>query len=229
MPYRTIAVRLRASAEELATTFGDYALICEKVLAYEHPVPNNVHCHLLLVGVNQSDENLKNVFRKHGLTLKGAGQVSFKTSFKQNGAKVPITPESCPKYITYMTKGAYDPVYNKGYTEDELDACRHAWQTYTKESKPTRDKLLLDDFYNYIFDEARIRNVDIQDVYTNVLYIRRIAINFAVARAHDVINVQTRRDASMLYTSVCYKAGSLGSIQINLPFERPPSLQSIIG
>ena len=220
MPPRTIAVRLRASKEELRTTFGDYAIMCEKVLAYEHPVPNNVHCHLLLVGVYQTDETLKNVFRNHGLTLKGAGQVSYKTTFKQNGAKVPITPETIPKYVTYMSKGQYEPAYNKGFTAEEIEAAKALWVNFEKLKPPTRNKILLTEFYDHLYEYSKMHSIDVQDVYTNIQAVRTLAVAFIADKSDDVIDVQARKDASMLYTSVCYKARVLAARDINLPFEK---------
>lgn len=220
MPPRTVIVRLRASKEELATTFGDYAIVCEKVLAYEHPVPNNVHCHLLLEGVYQTDETLKNAFRNHGLTLKGAGQVSYKTTFKQNGTVVPVSPETIPKYITYMSKGQYAPCYNKGYSSEEIEACKAAWVEFEKYKKPTRNKILLTEFYEHLWDYSKLQGLDVQDVYTNIPAVRTLAISFVADRGQDVLDIQARKDASMLYTSVCYKSRVLAAAKINLPFER---------
>lgn len=220
MPARMIAVRLRESYENLATTVADYALLADKVLCYEHPVPGNIHCHLLLTGVRQTDETLRNVFRRHGLVLKGAGQNSYKETFKQDKQVIPITDETIPKYVTYMTKGQYDAKYSKGFTPEELDSLKAKWITYEKSVKQTRDQNLLDGFYNEMLEYSKPRNIDVHELYTNVPAVRTLALRFAVDSAHGIINTQTRKDAAMLYTSVCYKSGALTALNINLAFEK---------
>ncbi len=137
MPSSNYAVRLRSSYETLITTVADWALKCDKILCYEHPEKtDNIHCHLLLYGVYDSTDTLKRLMRSHGIELKGAGQISFKTSFKLNdGTKVDITDETIPKYITYMSKGIHNPKYNKGYEQSFVDACKAAWVVIKRTSK----------------------------------------------------------------------------------------------
>lgn len=153
MPAVNYAVRLRASYEALATTVADWATRSGKVLCYEHPEENNVHCHFLLYGVYDSVDTLKRDMRTHGIDLKGAGQLSFKTSFKlKDGTKVDINDETLPKYITYMSKGKYDPKYNKGYDSEYLQSCKEKWINHI------RDPIHIQryhEFIQYVFDEEK--------------------------------------------------------------------------
>jgi len=123
------AVRLRASYETLRTTVSDWSLRSEKILCYEHnDKAENVHCHLLLEGVYDSVDTLKRLMRGHAVDLKGSGQLSFKKDFKlRDGTKALMTEETIPKYITYMSKGKYDPLFNKGYDPVFIAACKAAW------------------------------------------------------------------------------------------------------
>ena len=127
------AVRLRASYEALQGTIGAWALRCDGVLCYEHVErAENIHCHLLLDNVGCSIDTLKGIMRQHGIDLKGAGQLSFKTKYKLAcGDVVNITADNLGKYITYMTKGKYDPKYNKGYDPARIAQLKSEWVVYS--------------------------------------------------------------------------------------------------
>ena len=221
MPPVNYAVRLRAPYADLATTVADWAMLAEKLLCYEHPEENNQHCHFLLVGVRVTVETLKGHYRRHGLELRGAGQVSFKTTFKnRTGVVLAIDDETIPKYITYMSKGKYDPSYNKGYEPEFIEQCKSAWIDYKASEPVTRDKEMLGDFSNHLMDYIKLQRID--DIASlSVEAVRVLAFKFSVDRAFGVVNVQTRKDASMLYTSVCFGTGRLAVCKIVLPFEHP--------
>ena len=126
------AIRFTEPYQTLATTVSDWALKSDKVLCYEHTgsKTDKVHCHLLLFGCDVSTDQLKNLAKAHGLAGKGNAYWSFKTSYKDksSGAKFPITEETVKKYVCYMSKGVFDPKYNKGYTSDDLKECKGAWR-----------------------------------------------------------------------------------------------------
>lgn len=145
MPSTNYAVRVRMSYETLATTCADWSLKSEKMLCYQHDdKKENIHCHFLLVGVYDSTDTLKRLLKTHGLLPK-ASDWSFKSKFKlKDGTVVDITDETIPQYITYMSKGKYEPSYNKGYDTEFLDLCKSKWVTYT------RDPVYLQDYYEFI-------------------------------------------------------------------------------
>jgi len=130
------AIRLRVSWKEFEASMGDWGLLTKNAVVYEHPEPGNIHCHVLLTGVHCSEETLKNVMRGHNLKLKGNEQWSFKTSFKNpQKEKIEITPETWPKYISYMSKGKYDPKYVQGISTEIIDGCKASWVDYTTKPK----------------------------------------------------------------------------------------------
>ena len=209
------AIRLRASAADLMTTASDWALQATHVLMYEHPEPGNIHCHFLLVGVQVNVETLKNSYKRHGLSLKGPGQVSFKQSFKSpSGTVIQMNDETIPKYVTYMTKGKYDPSYNKGYEPEWLESRKLAWQPY---SNPSKDEVILGDFTNYLYDYAKDLHLEVDDL--RLPEIRSMAIRFCISLSNGIINRDTRNKASMCYTSYCFRNGLLTADKIFLPFE----------
>lgn len=151
MPPVLYAVRLRASWDALRTTIGAWALRCDKVLLYEHAERHeNLHCHLLLEGVSCSIDTLKNDMRAHGIDLKGAGQLSFKSKFKlRDGSTINITEANKGRYVTYMSKGKYDPLYNKGYDPVWIAEQKSRWVEY--DNTPEHPfKQVYDDFETFV-------------------------------------------------------------------------------
>lgn len=209
------AVRLRASAELLMPVAAAWALQADKVLMYEHPEDGNIHCHFLLEGVYCTVETLKNAYKSLGIQLRGPGQVSFKTSYKAGPTTIDISEQTKGRYITYMTKGKYDPSYNKGYDPEYLEVCKAAWTTYGHVQ--TKDELYYGNFCNYLLDYCKSKHIDAESL--RAPEVRSVAFSFAVSQAHGIVNVQTRKMASMCYTSYAFAFGLLNASQIFLPFE----------
>jgi len=203
------AIRIRSSYAKLAVVAGDWALRSDKVLIYEHPVPGNIHCHVLLTNVQVDTETLKNDMRKHGLVFARA-EWSFKNTFKNpDKSVVAMTDENYPKYITYMSKGQYDPSYNKGFIPDEVADCKSAWVVYKHKS---REHLLLNAFTLEIYDNQKKLGV----TYTPK-DVKKHALRFMSKLMNGVINLGARRDMKMLIDSFGYS--EFDNYDIKLPFE----------
>jgi len=218
MPPAMYQVRLRASAKELMTTASDWSLKCEKMLMYEHSKnEKNIHCHFLLVGVYDSTDTLKNCYKKHGLLLKGAGQVMFAESFKlPDKTVVRMTAETVPKYITYMSKGQYEPSYNKGFTTEEIALAKSQWVDHASDP-PSPDTLLREDFSNHLYEYCKSHQIDIDAL--RIREIRSLAVRFSVNLTGGSLNAYARKTASMLYSSYGYNNGMLTAEDIILPYE----------
>jgi len=91
-------------------------------VVYEHnDKVENVHIHFLSVGPKISTDTMKNYIRQC------VGKVDkTKWSFKT------ATDMNC---ITYMTKGTLDPVFQKGFTQEELIEYRGKWVDSKSASK----------------------------------------------------------------------------------------------
>jgi len=182
---------------------------CRRLIAFEHPEQDNVHVHLALVGVYETPENLKKIMRSHGVALKGAGQLSFKTSFKDSARNVvAITDETIPTYLTYMSKGKYDPSYVKDFSEEDISTAKANWVDKKVKSK---DRILLDKFTQRLWEKFK----DVRDA----AFIRRLAFNFAIAEMDGVINAATRKMAIMLKDSYCVSEQIYDTKDLILPFE----------
>lgn len=108
------ATRLSFPYSRLAAWVSRVAMASEKVIFYEHAGdPNNVHVHGLIVGFRKDKTTLKN-WCKEALGMTPARtQWSFPERTKEGE---PLTDG----FISYMSKGKYDPSYSKGYTADEI-------------------------------------------------------------------------------------------------------------
>lgn len=100
------AVRVTRSASALSKVYEKLDSQCESVIVYEHPDEGNVHCHMLLLVCEVSTDTLKNYIRKV------VGNVErTEWSFKSGADK---------DFISYMSKGKYDPVHLFGLGADEI-------------------------------------------------------------------------------------------------------------
>jgi len=209
------AVRLRASYETLKTTIGDWALRCEKVLCYEHVEKReNIHCHLLLEGVYDSIDTLKRLMRTHGVDLKGAGQLSFKTKFKlSDGSSHTITDENKGRYITYMSKGKYDPMYNKGYEPSYILACKQAWTNYEHVSELQEQ---YNDFETHVAKAlTEPRYAYLERLGPDKDFIRSQAFIFAFNASKRLVNRGMRNMWSNVYSTYCIRHELIS--QLNIP------------
>ena len=210
MPQTNYAVRLRAPYDTLRQTVSDWTVKASRVVVYEHPEVGNIHCHVLLMGVYDSEQTLKNIMQRHGVGLKGAGQLSFKTSFKSpDRVKLDITEESALKFITYMSKGKYEPKYNTGYTQETIDLCKSQWVIYSKRSP---DQTLYDSFEKYVREQEKKFGIAADEK-----MVRSMALRHAKEK-YGVINLGCRRDTAMLVDTYCYD--NLMKKDIRLPFDK---------
>jgi len=120
------AIRVSRSFEELRSVIEK--LDARRVVVYQHDSDEEVsrtHIHILVQDCNVE----KLTFKRRIEALVGkvaASDWSFKA-----------TDDNVGKYITYMSKGVLQPVYQRGYTDDEVAKFRASWVTHEK-SKPDK-------------------------------------------------------------------------------------------
>lgn len=131
------SVRITLPFSDVSGAVRAWALKADSLLCYEHvgAMTEKTHVHLLLMGCSQTTERLKQIARTTGVDGKGNEFWSFKTKSKRHG---PITADTAPKYITYMSKGTIQPSYIKGYELDYLEQLRGQWV----DSPPSQDEEL---------------------------------------------------------------------------------------
>lgn len=198
------AVRITRSYEACSAYVAKLAMRCDKVLVYEHvgSSTEKVHVHMMLVGVRGDKKTLKNDAKGTALaTLKGNADWSFKTK----DAKYGDVTDS-PQYITYMTKGIHEPKYNKGYTTEEVAACKAAYVSHDgktkdeKEYKAFEERLRGEDISK---DKYELINNKMVETYPGFNMVRKAAIAYAIAKT-KVLNIKCKNMAQMLYNTYCW-------------------------
>jgi len=122
------ACRISRSYDELKELITDWATVCDKLLVYQHPADEEIkktHLHFLMEGCRIGEEGIK---KRSKTFIKLHGNEDWSFSQKEYDGQV-------QKYIIYMTKGLYEPVYNKGYCLIDLEECKKAWIPPEKEMR----------------------------------------------------------------------------------------------
>lgn len=123
-------VRITHAYEIAKPIIHEWATRCDSMLVYEHSQATKTskgktHIHVILVNTSVDKKQLRNIAAATKIPVKGNENMSFKA---YDGANKPIT---------YMSKGKVDPMYNKGYEVDVIEAAKAAWvepEEYVKES-----------------------------------------------------------------------------------------------
>lgn len=114
------AVRITLPCEQVQVIGEAWAAYCDQVIAYEHQ-GTRVHCHLFLLNCNVTTARLKQLANRQE---RGNTFWNFKT--------LPLLKADWDKYITYMSKGVYDPfmLYAGAdiiYKEGDIQILKEQW------------------------------------------------------------------------------------------------------
>lgn len=99
----------------------------EKAIFYLHPTKDKSgqelpHVHGFVFDWAKSDDTFRNEIKKT-LGVKGS-QLGVSNTYER-GTK--MSEEHIDKYVTYMTKGKYDPLFVKGIDNEYIDKCKRSW------------------------------------------------------------------------------------------------------
>lgn len=118
-----LAIRLSRPWSEFVPVVESYANCCDSLIIYEHMADeeiNRTHIHMLMLKCNVSTDTLKNYIIKH-LGKINKTDWSFKTSYGKPAKTVD------KGFITYMSKGNLDPVYNKNIEIADIYELKASW------------------------------------------------------------------------------------------------------
>lgn len=212
------AVRVTYSWAQAQTIAHLWALRADKVLVYEHSkatftAKNKTHIHMLLVNTSVDKKQLRNIAKETVVLVKGNENMSFKTAEEPFG-----------KYITYMTKGLLQPVYNKGFTPEELEECRLAWvdpNEYVKETSwsklydlwvleapPAPDPKEYATVVRQYMEDPKLVNLvppNPQDVY--IYDLERHTMNWMIKYHHGYYHPSIGKQVNSLRWTHCWKLG----------------------
>ena len=114
-------LRIHHPYEDAKRIFAAFALRCDKLVVYEHPADGKtkrIHCHALLTGTNVDKKQLRNVAEgTHSVDVKGNGNMAFSEDEWDQDMH----------FVTYMSKGKWDPKYYKGFSEEDITTAKSLW------------------------------------------------------------------------------------------------------
>lgn len=119
--------------DKLLTFLQTVANRCEKFIVYRHPKEEaeREHIHALLYNTILIPKTLRDWCCNKLELQKGNENYSVGETYKVGKQQVKMTELNYVRYIAYMSKGKYDPMYNKGFSETEIDAIRDSYRPET--------------------------------------------------------------------------------------------------
>lgn len=112
--------RITLPYDEVRSFVERWAEKATGLLVYEHPADEEVsqtHCHFLIKDCDIQEERLKRIAKEKFPDLKGNECWSWKA----------VKEDKVPGYLTYMTKGKFQPKFSKNFSQSLLEASRSAW------------------------------------------------------------------------------------------------------
>jgi len=103
----------------------------EKALFYLHPIKDSTgkelpHIHGLIYNWSKSDDTFRNQIKK-AHNVKGT-QLAVSNTYER-GTK--MNEEHIDRYVTYMSKGKFEPMFNKGFADDWIGERKREWKSPT--------------------------------------------------------------------------------------------------
>lgn len=122
-----VAIRITQTYEELRSFFDQVRTVSSACAVYQHSASRD-HVHAIIKDCKVSTDTLKNyVKRALGVTTYPKSDWSFKTIHE--GGSID------DNFITYMSKGTLEPVYQFGYQPSDLDMLKSKWIPIVKTRK----------------------------------------------------------------------------------------------
>jgi len=129
------AFRISVPYTDIGLTLLALFDLTEYVAVYEHPADEKVrrtHIHGLLMNCERKEDTLREKFFKPHWK----GQYQLATTYKNKDNEIVPVDEG---YISYMSKGKYDPEYVKGFTKERLAELKAAWIDMPQVADPVVD------------------------------------------------------------------------------------------
>lgn len=200
MPVYNYAVRITHSYDVCKALVNEWSHRCEKLLVYEHvgSVTEKVHIHLILEQSDTGKKWLRELGSRHGINLKGNKFCSFK---EFDGDKTAMV---------YMTKGIFEPKFNKGYSLDDIALWKSQWVDKPKSKDAA--------FYDHIFgsedyNEEMYKNWteahprDEKEVHHKWKWLKATAWSAVLMNNGFIVNIKTINEYKMLVYSYASRTG----------------------
>lgn len=113
------ALRITRTAKELMAFWERLGGASLRLIVYEHSAARP-HCHALVEGASVGTDSMKNWIKK-------ALGVS---TFPKTDWQFKASTDNPLGFITYMSKGTLEPVYNKGFEPEQVNTLKGNWLSY---------------------------------------------------------------------------------------------------
>jgi len=133
------AVRITHDFATARPVIHSWATRCTKILVYQHlgKKTKKAHIHILMEGVSLQKKQLRNIGSATGVNLTGNELCSFKEY------------DGDTTYITYMTEGENDPLYNVGYDINSLTELKAKYVKHEHQKVDKPEDVFLKYFLDY--------------------------------------------------------------------------------
>lgn len=115
----------------------EISTICDRAIFYYHPHGKtdgkSPHIHGLLVNYKKTDDTIRKIIKQRFNITSVAG-CSISNTFSRG---IKMSEMTYPKYMTYMSKGIYDPIYSKGFEPEEFTMAKMCWSEPKKDDSKT--------------------------------------------------------------------------------------------
>lgn len=112
--------------QDLLSFLQSVADKCEKLIVYRHPKEEaeREHIHGLCYNTTLSEKVFREWCNRKLKLEKSNKSYSVGTTFGKN---IKISDLTYITYITYMSKGKHDPLYVKGFPDEDIAELKHQW------------------------------------------------------------------------------------------------------
>ena len=181
-----------------------------KYIVYQHDVPDNIHIHLLL-DYNKKEDTLRNILKK----TYNSTEYSVGTTY----GKRPFTKPVNETFVSYMSKGGLDPIYNNLLTDERVaelkllgyDKDNVVVPVVTTAKRKTKRELV-DLIYESILEQKQLNGSDLT-LNEELEVIRRVLIRHnEVLGYYKIIDIYdaylTYYSPDTLFTSIANRINS---------------------
>jgi len=125
----SFAPRLTIPYDDVSGVFDIWSQYCAQMIVYQHPIDatvKSIHCHVLMLGCKIQEEAFKRKFKPLYPKIDTKGNTFWKWTTKHG------IPDA--SFITYMTKGKFEPSYNMGFDSVDVAHYKSLWRDPTSEA-----------------------------------------------------------------------------------------------
>lgn len=202
--------------DEVVAFMQNVADKCDKFIVYRHPKEDaeREHIHALLCATTLSCKVLRDWCHTKLKLEKSNANYSVGETF--GAAKTKMSELNYNAYISYMSKGKYEPIFCKGFTDEEIDVLRQAYRCEStvvntnrivepveKRSKLTQYQIAKEATARYLeaYGEAEIDYRRLAEIITKILHENRSLAHYNIV-SNIIQDVQAEYDPDKFWQAV---------------------------